>query len=61
MFHEFASSTNINSERAKHALALAQIGLSVLFVLDIDIESFTLKEYLQISIVLENWMAGNLV
>lgn len=46
MFHKLASSADINSERAKHALALAKVGLSVLLVLDIDVEGLTLEEYL---------------
>jgi hypothetical protein len=46
MFDKFASSSDVNSERAKHALTLAKVGLSVLLVLHIDIEGLTLEENL---------------
>ena len=61
MFHEFASSAHRETKRAKHALALAEVGFSILFILDINIESLTFKEDLQITIVLENWVASNFI
>lgn len=61
MLHEFASSADVDTEGAQHALALAEIWLSVLFVLDVHIKSFTFEEDLQVGIVLENRVTGDLV
>lgn len=62
VLHKLASSSaHGDAKRAEHALALTQVGLPILLVLDIHIESFTLKEDLQVGVVLENRVASNLV
>jgi hypothetical protein len=61
MLHELASTADRDTERAKHSLALANIGFPVFLILNIDIEGFTLKEDFQVSVMLKNGMTGNLV
>jgi hypothetical protein len=61
MFHKLGSSTNGNTKGAQHSLALANIGLSIFLILNINVESFTFQEDFQIAIMLKNRMAGNLV
>jgi hypothetical protein len=61
MFHKFGSSTNGNTKGTQHSLALANIGLSIFLILNINVESFTFQEDFQIAIMLKNRMAGNLV
>lgn len=61
MFHKLASSTHGETKRAKHALALTEVGFPILFILDINIESLTFKEDLQITIVLKNWVTSDFI
>lgn len=61
MLDELVTTTHRDTKGAQHALALAQVRLSVLFVLNIHIESFTFKEDFQICVMLKNWVASNLV
>jgi hypothetical protein len=61
MLDEFSASTHADSKRAKHTLALTKIWLSILLVLDVHVESLTLKEDFEVAIMLEYRMSGNLV
>lgn len=61
MLNELATASDRDTDSAKHAFTLAQPGILALFVLDIDVESLALQEYLQVSVVLQYGMRGDFV
>lgn len=61
MLNELATSTNGNTQRTKHALALTQVRLTILFILHVQSKGLALQEYLEICIMLENRMRCNLI
>lgn len=59
MLNELSPTARQNA--AKHALAFAEAGVFTLLVLDIDTESIALKEELQVTVMLQDRVCGNLV
>lgn len=54
-------STTSREHGTEHTLALTQAGIFPLLILDVDIEGFTLKEQLQVAVMLQDRMRSNLV
>lgn len=61
MFNELATSTDGNTQRTEHALALAQIRLAIFLVLHVYSKGLALQEDLKISIMLKNRVRSNLI
>lgn len=61
MLDELSSGAHGETKGTQHAFVFLQQGIFPLLVLDVDIERLTLKEQLQIAIVLQNRMRGALV
>lgn len=61
MLYKLAASTDRDAEATEHTLALSKIGLPVLLILNVHVKGFTLKEDLQVTVMLENRMSCNLV
>ena len=61
MLDKFTTSTDINAKGAEHALVLTEVRLSVLLVLDIEVESLAFQEDFEVPVLLENGMRRDLV
>ena len=62
MFDEFAAgTTDVDADGGEHAAFLAEVGFAVLFVLDVDGEGFALEEDLEVGVVVQDGVGGDLV
>lgn len=61
MLYKFPTSTNIDPERAQHALVLTQVWFTILLILYVNVECFALQEYLEVGIMLKHGVRSGLV